>query len=305
MCDHVMACSSAEIHRCIAQKDGLHLQSPRASRKGTKQEPAGKQSKWQNLMNSRKNKLKIIVFFSLFAIASFRLFPWLTFQPWRLRHYVPPKRQWATELHSVTSQKIALFVVTGRTTSNPVMYSKRSTCFLRQPNHSTYRVCCMRSNWIHGRRTRTIAVECLAWGYLSEGEAAVLRPPAWRGQKSKRKEGLPKHYLCLLVAWCRLAPKHTWLHCVSFWATFVFTTAKTFNFAIFLISIPLIPHSHGVESYFIIWIYTQSVGLPERVIGPSRGRRAQTQRKHTQTPNIYVRSGIRTHDHSVRASEDG
>jgi hypothetical protein len=31
---------------------------------------------------------------------------------------------------------------------------------------------------------------------------------------------------------------------------------------------------------------------------------AQTQNKHIYTPNIYARSGIRTHDQSVRASED-
>jgi hypothetical protein len=30
----------------------------------------------------------------------------------------------------------------------------------------------------------------------------------------------------------------------------------------------------------------------------------QTQNKHTHTPNIHALSGIRTHDPSVRASED-
>jgi hypothetical protein len=33
-------------------------------------------------------------------------------------------------------------------------------------------------------------------------------------------------------------------------------------------------------------------------------RRAQTQNKHIHTPNIHALSGIRTHDASVRASED-
>jgi hypothetical protein len=33
-------------------------------------------------------------------------------------------------------------------------------------------------------------------------------------------------------------------------------------------------------------------------------RAAQTQNKHTYTPNIQVLRGIRTHDHNVRASED-
>jgi hypothetical protein len=35
-----------------------------------------------------------------------------------------------------------------------------------------------------------------------------------------------------------------------------------------------------------------------------RHRTAQTQTKHIHTPNIHALSGIRTHDHSVRASED-
>jgi hypothetical protein len=45
-----------------------------------------------------------------------------------------------------------------------------------------------------------------------------------------------------------------------------------------------------------------SVGLPGRVISPSQGRYlTQTQNKQT---DIHALSGIRTHDPSVRASED-
>jgi hypothetical protein len=33
-------------------------------------------------------------------------------------------------------------------------------------------------------------------------------------------------------------------------------------------------------------------------------RTARTQNKHIHTPNIHALSGIRTHDHDVRASED-
>jgi hypothetical protein len=33
-------------------------------------------------------------------------------------------------------------------------------------------------------------------------------------------------------------------------------------------------------------------------------RTAQTKNKHIYTPNIHVLNGIRTHDHSIRASED-
>jgi hypothetical protein len=60
--------------------------------------------------------------------------------------------------------------------------------------------------------------------------------------------------------------------------------------------------------YFILWIYTQSVGLLGRVIGPSQGLYLNTghtnTEKRTETPNIHARSGIRTHDQSVRTSED-
>jgi hypothetical protein len=77
-------------------------------------------------------------------------------------------------------------------------------------------------------------------------------------------------------------------------------------------SIPLIPYSYGVEVFIFHWIYTQSVGLLGRVIGPSEGLYLNTgQHKHginvhthTNTQNIHALSGIRTHDHSVRASED-
>jgi hypothetical protein len=36
----------------------------------------------------------------------------------------------------------------------------------------------------------------------------------------------------------------------------------------------------------------------------TKRRTAQTQNTHIYTPNIHVLSGIRTHDHNVRASED-
>jgi hypothetical protein len=75
------------------------------------------------------------------------------------------------------------------------------------------------------------------------------------------------------------------------------------------IYIPLIPYSYGVEFYFILCIYTQSVRLLGRVIGPLQGLHLNTgQHKHrikrTHTSNMHAQSGIRTHDRSVRASED-
>jgi hypothetical protein len=108
------------------------------------------------------------------------------------------------------------------------------------------------------------------------------------------------------------------------------TTCDFIN-SYFVISIPLMPYSYGVEVFIFFFGCTQSVGLLGRVISPSQGlylntgqykhRKTRTHshthtpnntnRKthththtHTHTPNIRARSGIRTHDHSVRASED-
>jgi hypothetical protein len=62
----------------------------------------------------------------------------------------------------------------------------------------------------------------------------------------------------------------------------------------------------GLFFSFVI-IFTQTVGLLGRVIGPSQGRYLHTgQHKHriNAYTDIHVLSGIRTHDPSVRASED-
>jgi hypothetical protein len=54
-------------------------------------------------------------------------------------------------------------------------------------------------------------------------------------------------------------------------------------------SIPLVPYSYGVEVSIFLWIYTQSVGLLGRVIGPSEGPYLNTGQdkhrinEHTQT----------------------
>jgi hypothetical protein len=48
--------------------------------------------------------------------------------------------------------------------------------------------------------------------------------------------------------------------------------------------------------------FRQSVGLLGLVISPSQGRYLHTEQTHT---NIHASSGIRTHDSSLRASEDG
>jgi hypothetical protein len=66
---------------------------------------------------------------------------------------------------------------------------------------------------------------------------------------------------------------------------------------------------YGPWPLFSLLIQSQSVGLLARMISSSqkplpKHRTAQTQTKLMYTPNIHALSGIRTHDHGVRASED-
>jgi hypothetical protein len=63
----------------------------------------------------------------------------------------------------------------------------------------------------------------------------------------------------------------------------------------------------GPGFFSFVVFFTQSVGLLGRVISPSCGRYLHTgQHKHriNAHTNILALSGIRTHDPSVRASED-
>jgi hypothetical protein len=67
--------------------------------------------------------------------------------------------------------------------------------------------------------------------------------------------------------------------------------------------------SYGVEGYFysldLFTIGRTSSTSDRPVARPlTKYRRAQRQNKRTHTPNMHARSGIQTHDHSVRASED-
>jgi hypothetical protein len=57
----------------------------------------------------------------------------------------------------------------------------------------------------------------------------------------------------------------------------------------------------GLFFSFVIF-FTQMVGLLGRVMSPSQGRYLHTEETHTQTSMPL--SGIRSHDPSVRASED-
>jgi hypothetical protein len=45
-----------------------------------------------------------------------------SFQPWRWRRYIPPKRQFTQDLHGVTSQKTVFFIATTVKTSNPARW---------------------------------------------------------------------------------------------------------------------------------------------------------------------------------------
>jgi hypothetical protein len=63
----------------------------------------------------------------------------------------------------------------------------------------------------------------------------------------------------------------------------------------------------GLLFSYAVFCFTQTEGLLGRVISPWRGRYLHT-RKHKRTinahTNIHALSGIRTHDPSVRASEE-
>jgi hypothetical protein len=64
----------------------------------------------------------------------------------------------------------------------------------------------------------------------------------------------------------------------------------------------------GPGLFFSLVIFTQTVGLLGQVMSPTQGRYLHTgQHKHkiNSDTDIHALSGIRTHDTSVRASEDG
>jgi hypothetical protein len=94
--------------------------------------------------------------------------------------------------------------------------------------------------------------------------------------------------------------------------TLVFKGSSLCNNLVYcFISFPLIPYSYGVEVFIFLWIYTLLVRLLGRVIGLSQCLYINTeQHKHIKThthrtaPNIHALSGIRTHDHGVRVSEN-
>jgi hypothetical protein len=64
----------------------------------------------------------------------------------------------------------------------------------------------------------------------------------------------------------------------------------------------------ALAAFSVSWPYTRSVGLLGREIGPSQGLCLHTEQdKHrinAHNTDIHALSGIRTHDLSVRASED-
>jgi hypothetical protein len=78
---------------------------------------------------------------------------------------------------------------------------------------------------------------------------------------------------------------------------------------IIIIIMALQPFVGHCPLFSISWSYTQSVGLSKRGIGPSQGLYLHTeQHKHrinAHNTDIHALSGIRSHDPSVRAGEDG
>jgi hypothetical protein len=64
--------------------------------------------------------------------------------------------------------------------------------------------------------------------------------------------------------------------------------------------------SWALASFSVSWSILQTVGLLGRVISSSQGLIQDNTNtdKHRHTPNIHALCGIRTHDPSLRASED-
>jgi hypothetical protein len=141
------------------------------------------------------------------------------------------------ELHSVTSQKIAL---RDNLKSNSILQTLYIHVCVTAVQSLYLRLSCMCSKWIHRRRARILGTSTLAFrsssraacvcacacacvrerdwgpvwsevkklpgraGHLSDGEAAVPRASACRGQKSKRANpDSSQNSLCLGIAKAR------------------------------------------------------------------------------------------------------
>jgi hypothetical protein len=76
-----------------------------------------------------------------------------------------------------------------------------------------------------------------------------------------------------------------------------------------IIIMPLQPFVGPCSLFPVSWSYTQSVGLLRKGISPSQGLylHAEQHKHRINVRNTYINAmnGIRTHDPSVRASEDG
>jgi hypothetical protein len=75
----------------------------------------------------------------------------------------------------------------------------------------------------------------------------------------------------------------------------------------FQLSISLIPYSYGVEVFhFSLDLYTNSSTpwTSDRPVARPLQHKHRI-RTHIHTPMVHALSWIRTHDHGVRASEDG
>jgi hypothetical protein len=73
---------------------------------------------------------------------------------------------------------------------------------------------------------------------------------------------------------------------------------------IYFSSMALLAYSGSRPLVQFINHFSQTVGLLGRVISRSQGRYLNTEKPRTHIPNIHALGGIRTHDPSVRASED-
>jgi hypothetical protein len=84
---------------------------------------------------------------------------------------------------------------------------------------------------------------------------------------------------------------------------------QTKSLLLFFLSVPLLPFSYGVEVFrfsLVLCTIGRTPWMSDRLVaGPlPKYKTTQIQNKYTHTPNIHARSGIQTHENSVRASED-
>jgi hypothetical protein len=127
----------------------------------------------------------------------------------------------------------------------------------------------------------------------------ILRLRIWEIYVSARR---PAIFLSFFLVNSPVVPRS--LHCIFFSIHFLLIIISFHIRLLLWLYSPLL----GIGGFSVSWSYTQSVGLLGREISESQGLYLYTE-KHKHRINAYNKdihalNGIRTHDLSVRASED-